>query len=182
MRTSKIKANEYSPTENDTLIMDTNILIKILYPVNYKNNFQAYEEIYSKAIESKSKMLISSIQISEFINTCIRLQFNLYRDGQDMDFKKDYRSTEDYRNNMKAILEIIEHDILGNFTLIDDNITSMKQEALFIYGFSYDFNDAFLVELARINNAQLITDDMDFANYSSKINIVTANSRLLMFS
>lgn len=182
MRTSKIKAAEYSPTENDTLIMDTNILIKILYPINYKDTFRVYEEIYSKALENNSKLLISSIQISEFINTCIRLQFNLYRNGQNMDFKKEYRDTDDYRDNMKAILEIIEHDILDNFTVIDDNFTAMKQDALFVYGFSYDFNDAFLAELTRINNAQLITDDADFANYSSKINMITANSKLLMFS
>ena len=182
MKTSKIKAAEYSPTENDTLIMDTNILIKILHPINYKNTFQVYEEVYSKAIKNHTKLLISSVQISEFINTCIRLQFNLYRNGEEMDFKREYRNTDDYRDNMKAILEIIEHDILGNFTLIDDNFTAMNQDDLFIYGFSYDFNDAFLAELARINNAQLLTDDADFANCSSKINIVTANPRLLMFS
>ena len=84
MRTSKIKATQYSPQKDDVLIMDTNILIKILYPVNYKSNFKAYEDIYTKALQNNSKMLISSIQISEFINTCIRLQFNLYRAGKEM--------------------------------------------------------------------------------------------------
>lgn len=182
MRTSKIQAAQYSPKESDTLVMDTNILIKILYPVNYNGNLKIYEEIYAKAIQNNVQMLISSIQISEFINTCIRLQFNLYRNGQDMDFKREYRNTDDYRNNMNAILEIVEHDILSNFVLIDDSFTSMSQKDLFVYGFSYDFNDAFLAELARINNALLITDDLDFANYGSKINIITDNKKLLMFS
>lgn len=182
MRTSKIKATQYSPQKDDVLIMDTNILIKILYPVNYKSNFKAYEDIYTKALQNNSKMLISSIQISEFINTCIRLQFNLYRAGKEMDFKQEYRNTEDYRQNMDAILEIVQHDILNNFSLVNDDFSSMEQKNLFLYGFSYDFNDAFLAELARLNNALLITDDADFANYSKKINIITANKKLLMFS
>lgn len=95
MKTSKIQAELYSPKKNDTLIMDTNILIKILYPINYTNNFHVYEDIYSKAIQNNVKLIISSIQISEFINTCIRLQFNLYRNGQEMNFKQEYRNTDD---------------------------------------------------------------------------------------
>ena len=146
--------------------------------------YHEYNDLYKKILKSKSNLIISSIQVSEFINKCIRLQFDLYKKDQGnskMEFKKDYRSTEDYKNSMDAILGIMEHDIMEHFQFADDNFSAMQKEKLFLYAYSYDFNDAFLVEFARIQNAILVTNDTDFANYNSDITIVTANQTLLKF-
>lgn len=57
----------------------------------------------------------------------------------------------------------------------------MKPDSLLIYGFSYDFNDALLVEIANKHNALIITHDSDFGNYRTRQKIITNNSILLNF-
>ena len=47
---------------------------------------------------------------------------------------------------------------------------------------SYDFNDALLVQIAENENATIVTHDSDFANYTTRVDIVTANNVLLKFS
>lgn len=83
---------------------------------------------------------------------------------------------------MEAILDIVRNDILTFFTIINDNFEAIKQDKIFIYGFSYDFNDALLVQIAENENAAIVTHDSDFANYKTKVDIVTANKTLLKFS
>ena len=45
----------------------------------------------------------------------------------------------------------------------------------------YDFNDAFIAEISRLQNCILVTDDGDYANYLQNLDIVTNNRILLMF-
>lgn len=164
-------------------MMDTNILIKLLYPSLSGHNTAPYENLYQAIIKAGAKFIISSVQISEFVNRCIRFQFNLWKTEQehDVDFKSDYRESNDYKTSMLAILEIIKSDILPNSICIDDRFSEMNEENLYQYGFSYDFNDSLVSEIARLNNAILITDDRDFGNYASQIKIITGNKALLMF-
>lgn len=181
----KVSISSISPKQEDIFMLDTNILIKILYPAMNDRKIAPYENLYAKLLSAKSKLLISSIQISEFINRCIRFQFALYTDSvgnEKLDFKKDYRSTDDYKNSMTAILDIINSDIVPNYIFIDDGFSKMQNEKIFRYGFSYDFNDSLLLEIASQNHAMLVTDDRDFANYTSDVKIVTNNKALLMFS
>lgn len=173
----------FKPTRQHKFIIDTNVLIKLLYPAMSRNNTIPYEKLYKSIIKEKSEIIISSAQISEFVNRCIRFQFELWKeDGNpNSDFKLDYRETTDYKNSMQAILEIIKSDILSVSTCIDDGFSKMDTDVLYQYGFSYDFNDSLIAEIARLNDAILITDDKDLANYSSNIQIVTNNRALLMF-
>ncbi len=180
---SSIAIDKVSPNIKDIYILDTNVLLMLFYPIIKERQNIAYENLYSRIIAAKSKIIISSIQISEFINQCIRFQYKLYMENNsgEIEFKKDYRSTDDYREKMLAILEIVEHDILSVCQIVDDNFSAMKKENLFMYGFSYDFNDAFISEIARINNAKIITNDVDYANYAKDNTVISANKRILMF-
>lgn len=83
---------------------------------------------------------------------------------------------------MNAILDIITNDIIPFFTIVNDEFKSMNFDTLFIYGFSYDFNDAILVQIAEHYKANIVTHDVDFANYQSSITLISANSKLLKFS
>lgn len=145
-----------------------------------------YEELYATILSQKACLLLPAIQISEFINRCIRFQYELYKKSnfptEDYDFKSDYRESDDYRESMNSILDIVTHDILPFFTVIDDNFSSMQQDKIYRYGFSYDFNDALLVQIAEMQKASIVTHDADFGNYPSKIDFITSNKRLLMFS
>lgn len=173
----------FSPKKDNTFLFDTNVIIKLFYPALGVKNSTPYIKMYQDIKSANSSLIISSIQISEFINRCIRFQFDIYKDShlKIKNFKNDYRNTDDYRQSMNAILEIIEHDILPNFKRINDNFDSMNTTHLFKYGFSYDFNDAFISEISRLQNTILVTDDSDYANFLNDLNIVTNNKKLLMF-
>ena len=183
---SKMHASSFVPTNQSKLLLDTNILIHLFYPTMSASFMSVYEELYAKLLRQNSKLLLPAIQISEFINRCIRFQFELYKKQNntvsDFDFKKDYRETTDYRSCMQAILDIVNNDILSIFTPINDNFHSMDQDKIYLYGFSYDFNDALLVQIAESQNAAIVTHDADFANYNTKADIITSNKRLVLFS
>lgn len=184
MKKNRIPLDSFTPKSTDKILLDTNILINLFFPLDYETtNSKKYETLFSNLLAQKSCLLISSIQISEFINRCIRIQYKLYQNkinASSFEFKKDYRSTKDYCNKMGAILDIVKTDIMTHFTFIDDGFSKMNSKHIFIYGFSYDFNDSLLVEIARQQHAILITNDADFANYGTDFQIVTSNQFLLM--
>lgn len=175
--------SSYTPKKNDIFLLDTNVLIKIFYPALGAHNSAPYINFYEKILKSNSKVLLSSVQLSEFVNRCIRFQFDLYRQNHPevQNFKEDYRNTEDYKSSMDAILEIIEHDIFPVFTRINDNFELLNPQNLLMHSFSYDFNDAVIAEISRHQQAFLVTDDRDYVNYLNKLNIITKNRALLMF-
>ncbi len=183
MKNNKIFLDSFKPKPSDNVLLDTNILLNLFYPLDFESKSNKYETLFDNLIKEKSHLLISSIQLSEFINRCIRIQFKLYQNAindSTLEFKKDYRSTKDYHEKMNAILDIIKTDISSTFTFIDDGFSRMNRQNIFVYGFSYDFNDALLVEIARQYNAILITNDTDYANYGTDFQIVTSNKFLLM--
>lgn len=178
---NKLLISSYVPVADDKVIFDTNVLINIFYPINFSKKTNQYEKLYVKLLEKSVKIFLSSIQISEFINRCIRFRFATYCDGRNLDFKKQYRNTDDYREHMEGILDIINIDIIDNFSFIDDGFSTMNYDNIFKYGFSYDFNDALISEIAKRENAYLITHDSDFLNYGTDLKIITANEGLLKF-
>ena len=185
-KSNKIRLSDFAPQKTDVITFDSNILIKLLYPtISEKAPIAAYEDLYAKILRAGSSLIISSVQISEFVNRCIRFQFALFKDSENnpaLDFKRDYRSTKDYSNSMKAILDIIQTYIIPNYTFVDVKFSNMQNDKIFRYGFSYDFNDSVLLEIAKQYKSILVTDDADFGNYDSNITIVTNNRKLLMFS
>lgn len=176
-----VSMNKYQPTKHENVVIDTNILIKQFYPTFYETASDI-DEIFKKLQKEKCNILLSSIQISEFINRYIRFCFDLYKSSignQSLDFKTGYRSTEDYTNSMNDILDILNTEVIPICTCINDGFDRMNGDNLYRYSFSYDFNDALIVELARINEATIITNDHDFLNYSFGGKIVTNNWMLL---
>ena len=181
---SKIKVDDYSPHSNDILLLDTNILITLFYPIMTKSAMSPYQNLYARALKNNVTFILPSIQVSEFINKCIRFSYDLYRGNvstQEFEFKRDYRNTDDYRESMQTILDIIQNDILPIFSVVDDHFSEVPQDKIYLYGFSYDFNDALLIQIAERQNASIVTHDSDFANYQTKVNLISSNSKLLMF-
>lgn len=181
---SKIPIDKCQLTKDDFILLDTNILLYLFYPNIPQNHMTAYAKLWGMLQESKANLLISSIQISEFVNRCIRSNYAIYNEEHEKnkDYKKDYRSTEDYREKMKNILDIVKDDILKYFKLVNDNFTQIEYDKIFIYGFSYDFNDALLIHIAETYKAKIVTHDSDFANYATSIDIISNNKKLLLFS
>lgn len=176
--------SEHTPQKCDFFLLDTNILIKLFFPVGFDNRNKPYEDYYKKLLSSKCTLVLTSVQVSKFINRCIRIQHNLYitEHPDACDFKKDYRITENYAISMKAILEILKSNILTRFTIMNDDFSSIDLNQIINYNFSFDFNDAFLASFAKLHNYMILTDDKDFSSYTSGPDIITNNKALLMFS
>lgn len=176
-----ISMSNYYPSEDEKVLVDTNVLIKQFYPTFFEENSDI-DEIFKRLRKEKSIILLSAVQISEFINRYIRIQFNYYKEcngDEALDFKAGYRSTSDYLHHMNVILDILNTEIIPICTCINDRFEEMDSRKLYNYNFSYDYNDALLVEIARLYDATLITNDHDFLNYSFNGRIVTNNSLLL---
>lgn len=179
MKNKKIR--EYQPQKEDIFIFDTNILIDLFYPMNMENDLSDITGLYSRICKQHAKIIISSIQISEFINRCIRFQFGVYsiNHSECKDYKKDYRGTEDYNQAMKAILEIIKNEWIDRFIFVNDQLQNMDISSILNYTFSFDFNDALIVEIAKQEGAILVTNDGDYSNYDLPTTILTNNYFLL---
>ena len=171
--------NEYQPSKDDVILLDTNIMIDLFFPVygNQKNNVSS---LYSKIVASKAKLLITSVQISELINRYIRIQFGLYvnEHPECIDFKKQYRSTSDFQENMNIALDVIKNEIMPIFSPIDDGFSQIESSKIYLYNFGYDFNDALILQIAEKNSAIFITNDGDFLGYDIKCKLVSDNSLL----
>lgn len=168
--------------DRQKIILDTNVMIQIFYPIRSVEWMKDYENLYAQILKKGADILVTSIQISEFINSCIKFQYKLYQVMHpETEYKKDYRSTSDYNEAMESILEIVKNDIIPKFTFIDDGFSSLNYDNIFLLGFSYDFNDALLLEVAKKEGACLVTHDADFGSYSTNVDIVTSNHKLLMF-
>lgn len=182
-----VRITNIVPSPQETFLFDTNILIHLFYPTMSNAFMKPYEKFYADALRNKSQFILTSIQVSEFVNRCIRFQYDVFLKSNGYsrstcDFKKDYRGTSDYQNTMNSILEIIKNDIASQFLLVDDHFDSMNLNDILLFGFSYDFNDAFLVSISNFYNSSIVTHDLDFANYSTSQKIITANEKLLRFS
>lgn len=181
MKNRVIPLGNYSPDCDAVILLDTNILINIFMPYKPEQQKEC-ANLWAKLKKKQPKLIISAIQISEFINRCIRIEYDLYKQvnpQREINFKKDYRSTKDYTEKMDEILSVVTSDIVPNFEFVDDGFSEIQNENIFIRGVSYDFNDALLVEIAKKYKATLVTNDVDFCNYKMDLPIVTSNNLLL---
>lgn len=181
MTKKKIRMKEFNPQKEDVILFDTNILIDLFYPMDVGKDVSEVANLYKKIKKSEARVIISAIQISEFVNRCIRFQFELYKQEHPecTNFKKHYRVTEDYSNCMKVIIDIIKNEWQGKFEYVDDKFNEMPFDKILEYKFSYDFNDAIIVEIANKYNAIIVSNDNDIINYDTKNTIVSSNSFLL---
>lgn len=181
MASKKIRMSDFNPQKDDVILFDTNIIIDLFYPMNVGKDVSDISNLYNKIKKSEAHIIISAIQISEFINRCIRFQFDLYKQEHPecANFKKDYRCTEEYNNCMQVIIDIIKNEWKGRFEYIDDKFCELPFEKILEYKFSYDFNDAIIVEIANRYNAIIVTNDNDIINYETKNTIVSSNAFLL---
>ena len=176
-----INIDSYCPQEGEAIIFDTNIMIDLFYPMNVGKDTSAVAKLYQRILKEKAKIYVSSVQVSEFLNRCIRFQFDLYKTEHPecIDFKKDYRGNDDYNNCMQAILDIVTNEWKGKIQFVDDKFSELSVDNMFISNFAYDFNDAIIAEIANKYDAVFVTNDGDFISYKFNKPILSLNRVLL---
>lgn len=169
------------PKSNDVFIFDTNILIDLFYPMCPGKDVSDTTALYARIVKHDATIILTSVQVSEFINRCIRFQYELYKreHPQCQDYKKDYRTTEDYQNCMDVILDIVKNEWEKRFVFVNDKFNELEKENLFGHEFAYDFNDAMIVEIAKKYKAILVTNDKDYISYDLPDAVVSGNRLIL---
>lgn len=157
---------------NDQILIDTNILIYVFYPMNTRQKTVDY---YTNILESmrinKTKIYLTSTVISEFVNVCIRADFKSCNKDGKKDFKKDYRNSERYNIVLNQILNSIKK-LQKNFNTIKINDNFEDFDIMKSYNNSdNDFNDLILAHIANKYNLKLLTNDYDF----KKLNVTLYN-------
>jgi hypothetical protein len=173
----------YTPSADEPLLFDTNVWMLVTSPIgNYAaHRVRKYSNFLSQAIRSKAKILISSMIVSEIINTYLRQEFNIWRENgnEGKDFKRDYRNTEEYYSRVDEIVSILKTQVLPPSTKIDDRFSDFSSSSLFAYLRAIDFNDHYYLQLSKIVGFKIVTDDGDFKSPAFDAEIITGNPRLL---
>lgn len=158
------KANKY--------IVYTNILIYLFGDTALKTETKKIKMLsdkYNQALNLGCKIYIPAVVISEFINRWHKLEFEkLKRIEKDnkLNYKKDYRNTEKYKENNKFIIKTIKSSILSRCIMINDNFNDEDKEKLFADNDEQDFNDVLIINMANKNDCYLLSADIDVKKIS----------------
>ncbi|MEX2410025.1 MAG: hypothetical protein WD607_01415 [Candidatus Paceibacterota bacterium] len=171
--------------------LDANIWITYLTNPQYpKAKEEVYMQFFEKLIETQLLIFSHSLIISEVINAMLRIAFKTYKENLPhdpsnrlskpqilkLDFKKDYRTTNDYNYHLRNVKE----DLRAYLPFVEVLDNKFKPDLDYLVGNfpeDSDFNDFFYYRMARENELTIVTDDGDF-NFKS-ISILSENGALL---
>jgi len=118
--------------------------------------------------------------LSEFINRYLRIDCQI--SGIDSkDYKKVYRSSEQFASTYETIEHTVKNNILKYVTCLNDEMTTISLDDVFTDSLCTDFNDSYMSNLVKGKNIAILTDDGDFSNLSKNHDIYTSNPHLLNF-
>lgn len=172
---NRIDITKYEPKHSDIFFFDNNIWMYLYCPIgSYNSNIvDKYSTFYGKVISAGSRIMVSSMVLSEFYNSYLRLDFNIWKGQLSKDFKRDYRGCARFKETSAIIINSIESRILGVASKVDDNFSALDIDDIFANCTSLDFNDSCYIEFAKRNNCMIVTNDKDFILVSDNIDIIT---------
>jgi predicted nucleic acid-binding protein len=166
-------------------ILDSNVWLPIL-GIDDEPTSPHYQIFFDKlAKKETSQVILCSLQISEILNRLLRFNARKFYDvkykgksGQIPSFtdfyKSEYRGSEDFKLKYESIID----DIVGYANMFK-TLDLIKPDFDILTNFDaskLDFNDHYLYQLAKENNATIITHDADF--FGLDILVATFNRRL----
>jgi len=185
MAKKTLDIRNYMPQANETFLLDTSVLIPVFTEMDIAFHQESYAKFFYEILKKKKiKPVITTLLLSELFNRYLQFHFKSYCKSNNLphlNFKRDYRTTSDYTEKMKAIVSIAKEDIFPFFLKVDDGFKCIDTEKLLEIDTFYDFNDKMIAGLCISNNYTLITDDADFGQMRKRPKILTANSALLVF-
>lgn len=163
-----INLRDYVPSPEDNLFFDANIWLSLYTPVADYGGRRKINEInsfYGDVLKNSSNIYVSSLILSEFFNSYSRIVFSVKQEQSPdkyKDYKRDFRSTDEYNKLAGNISKIITNDILNNNIRLNDSFSEIDIENMLKVDKSYDFNDNYICELCSLHNLKIVTADKDF--------------------
>lgn len=155
----------YKIKSTDQVFIDTNILIFLFSPSYVNSNYyqiEKYSAVFAYLVKNKCKLYINSHVVSEFINRCLRIDFdNNYNINNDKNYKKDYRGSVEYVKTIQIVLKELKK-FLKLAKHINDDFVSFDITSAYNSTKESDFNDLMIADTVKKNNLKLLSDDRDF--------------------
>ncbi len=173
--------SDYTPKTSENYFFDNNVWMFLFCPLaSYDRRKQdRYSRFFQQLVSGKQKIFINSLVLSEFANAYLRIDFNLWKAKKENagkgDYKRDFVGTNQFLETT-ADIKISIRKILAVSERMTDNFNAIQIENVFSEFGRGDFNDAYYLELARMNRWKVVTDDGDlFRSNKLDIDIITAN-------
>ncbi len=170
-----VKDHEFS--RNDRLFLDTNVWLYLYGPQKPKARLiDTYSRMLKRILDAGSRLYIDVLVVSEFINTCTRLKWQLATNRK-IRFKA-YRNAPSFKSVARSVSSDAAR-IMTHCSRVESGFSDMASTELlneFVSG-KCDFNDQVIIRLCKKEELTLITHDADFKGVG--IPILTANHRLL---
>jgi len=157
----------YKIDKKDKVFIDTNILIFLFSP-DFVSSREYQVEKYSKILEllivNNNELYINSLVISEFINRCLRIDFekNFQDNNRTKNFKRDYRNSDSYVKTLQIIKKEIKKFLKLNVKQIHDSFDKIDILEELEHLDKLDFNDLMIVKSIETYGLKLLSDDGDF--------------------
>jgi predicted nucleic acid-binding protein len=181
MAAKVIDITEYAPKSLDVFFFDNSVWMYLFCPLGSYNNIKQkrYSSFLQNIKSSNSTIFICSLVLSEFSNRYLRMDFERWKDETRNNlavFKSEYIGTQRYNNTILEIKRNIKQ-ILSFCDITPDNFNAIDINAIFTHFSEIDFNDSYFIELAKLGNWKIVTDDHDFIRCSShNLEIITSNN------
>ncbi|MBN3583368.1 PIN domain-containing protein [Algoriphagus aestuarii] len=178
------RLTEEIPSPDKKYFLDANVWIFALGNPSSNSNGQEYIDFLDNLLANEMEIYSHTILISEVFNALMRITFKdfvrikEYQAGKSLhlDFKKDFRQTEEYLQAFKRFQSDIEA-YLPFIRIIDKEYEYEMSYLIKNLPPTSDFNDYLYYEMAVDLGLVIVTDDKDF-NYDG-IEILTENRALL---
>ena len=155
----------YTPKPGESFLFDTNIWIYLYSPVTSYHYAltDKFSSFMWKCIENRCNIYITSLILSEFYNTVLRIEF---KNNTNKHFKNSFRNNQHLTEDISFIMEkcILEKAVKLDDSFSNIDLTGIKPE--------YDFNDYYLAKLCEKYNIKIVTNDTDFKQFSDIVDII----------
>lgn len=177
MATCKISNYTVGPTEE--FFFDTNVWMFIFAPLagSKSDKQKVYSGLLGEILSRGATIWINSQVVAEYINRYLRMEFNQWKDQNQLpnaDYKRDFRPTQEYVAALASAKSLISA-ILQKCTRQSDDFTAIDVEAIIkSMGVSCDYGDAIIIDLCKRKKYKLVTDDGDMTKTTFSFDVITA--------
>lgn len=181
MGVTKIKDFDFNTISKEiSFVLDTNVLYFVhsgyYLPAGKKD--VAYSNFIGKISANGNPILVSSLNVQEFMNLIENQEYRLYLKSISSDAqtftKKDFRRNTTLKSSVKRKLDSAFLQLKSTYCLVDAKVENCQIES-FVSDYElhrYDPIDYIMVNNLPKNEVIYLTDDKDF-QFDSEINVVT---------
>lgn len=174
----------YMPKPTDKILVDANFLIFLHSPTPAGSRQAVYSSFYNNLLANSSELYLCSVVYSEFCNRIISNEERIFKvrweslnPGNSYNKKHHWRSSSEF-SYISSVLDAVFRTKMNNYRMVQDFFDTYTIDIANSLTGS-DLNDELIVHCAVNNGLLLLTDDGDMSHYSTMVQILTANQRLI---